>query len=548
MKAGIYKRRDNGKHIYVSKDRSIRAFQLTDCHPLEAGKQKVSCSEKEQVVSWSENLDGDLLKFIYADRVADIPNGTTDHDEYLMHYLHVSGAADVSHVTHVDESGRRTEIGTIECSLKLAPCRVNEVALETSATATLKAAMSTEAAEVLFNGPPIDGYAEHAAKVYGKNPGERVIGMPRSLGIGYGSEGLLKSAADMRAADAGVPEHVANKIRDDFRQVFGMPGSPLVAMDFSKIEARVSTHFGTFYDVGQTPQPGDVLVRFADQGQEVTHWVVRDGRLLCAHPRTSEWAGREVANLADVLSHHARPRVVFGDGTGEITVGNPVISAVEFDRPRLPRFEQQMVQERNAAMMAHEMMAKAFFAEALGIVEIVQDEIVVLDGDRWETLESDVRDGLYAVETVLLSLGIRDKRTGELHLVEDWKASYIASTNGFRISGTLEEPSMVRTKDLSIRYHSGGPTRLGLAPDEVPAIISSDYAIPVTGRPMPNTMKRHGATGAVATDKREYEELMRIADGKIRLIGKQSKRKHRRAGHRVFWCAPLNSWAWEVQS
>lgn len=528
MKAGIYKRRDNGKHVYVSKDRSIRAFQLTDCHPLEAGNQKVSCSEKEQIVSWFEDGPDDISVMVAADRVADIPNGTTNHDEYLQHYVTHHGVADVSHLVHVDESGRRTEIGTIEGSLRRSPgdAKLDSPEAVASATATLKAAMSPEAAEALFNGLPTDLqsvgdiYSGSAIEVYAKDPRVRVIGMSRELGLGYGAEGLLKSAADVRAADAGVPEHVANKIRDDFNNVFGMPGSPLVPMDFSKVEARVSAHVGTFYDVGQEPQPGDVLIRFADQGQEVTHWVVRDGRLLCAHPRTEDWKGRELVNMADVLSRHARPRVVVGE-SGEITVGNPVISAVEFDRPRLSRFEQQMVQERNAAMIAHEMMAKAFFAEALGIVEIFMDEIVVLDGDRWETLESEVRDGRYAIETVLMGIGIRDRQTGELHLVEDRKARYIASTYGFRIGGTVEEPTVIRTKDLSVR---------------------------VTGRPMPKAMKRHGAVGAAATNDYEQEQLLRIERGEIRLIGKQSKRKHRRAGHRVFWCAPLNSWAWEVQS
>lgn len=532
MKAGIYKRRDNGKHIYVSKDRSIRAFQLTDCHPLEAGKQKVSCSEKEQVVSWPEySRDMQNLRTITADRVADIPNGTTDHAEYLMHYLHVSGAADVSHVTHVDQNGRRTEIGTIEGSMRRSPgdAKMDSPAAVASATATLKAAMSPEGAEALFQGT--DTYAVSAVEIYAKDPGVRVVGhgrvvgMPRALGIGYGAESLLKNAADVRAADAGVPEHVASKIRDDFREVSSKPTSSFVEMDFSKIEARVSAHFGTFYDAGQTPQPGDVLIRFADQGQQVTHWVVRGGRLLCAHPRTSEWAGREVANLADVLSHHARPRVVFGDGTGEITVGNPVISAVEFDLPRLSRFEQQMLQERNAAMWAHEMMAKAFFAEALGIVEIVMDEIIVLDGDRWETLESDVRAGRYVAEAVLLGMGISDRQTGEMHLVEARKARYIASTSGFRIGGTLEEPTVIRTADLVTRYHSGGKAGCLLPADEVPAIVPSGYDMSA-----------------------EEWWAAKVRSGYIRLIGKQSKRKHRRAGHRVFWCAPLNSWAWEVRS
>lgn len=83
MKAGIYKRHDNGKHVYVAKDRGIRAFELTDCHPA-SGSVKVTTSEKEQRISWTNPITGEIH---VADRVADIPNGTTDHDQALHHYV-----------------------------------------------------------------------------------------------------------------------------------------------------------------------------------------------------------------------------------------------------------------------------------------------------------------------------------------------------------------------------------------------------------------------------------------------------------------------------
>lgn len=53
---------------------------------------------------------------------------------------------------------------------------------------------------------------------------------------------------------------------------------------------------------------------------------------------------------------------------------------------------------------------------------------------------------------------------------------------------------------------------------------------------------------AMSPGAEERVALQAVARGLIRLIGKQSKRKHKRAGHRVFWCAPLNSWAWAVKS
>lgn len=87
MKAGIYKRRDNGLHVYVAKDRSIRAIELADCHPSD-GRVKVTTSEKEQVVAFQDYTpDMQNLGAVVADRVADVPNGTTDHVLALQHYI-----------------------------------------------------------------------------------------------------------------------------------------------------------------------------------------------------------------------------------------------------------------------------------------------------------------------------------------------------------------------------------------------------------------------------------------------------------------------------
>lgn len=82
MKAGIYKRTDNGKHVYVSKDRHIKAHELADCHPTDP-PIKVRTHEKEQYVSWDNT---------YAARVADVPNGCTDPDQVLTRYVRAQKA------------------------------------------------------------------------------------------------------------------------------------------------------------------------------------------------------------------------------------------------------------------------------------------------------------------------------------------------------------------------------------------------------------------------------------------------------------------------
>lgn len=93
MKAGIYKRRDNGKHVYFGKDRSLRAYQLDDCHPFD-GSLKASTSQAETVVKFKiphPSSQGEDIEVI-ADRVADVPNGCTEPDLALMNYLKATAA------------------------------------------------------------------------------------------------------------------------------------------------------------------------------------------------------------------------------------------------------------------------------------------------------------------------------------------------------------------------------------------------------------------------------------------------------------------------
>ena len=74
MKAGIYKRCDNGKHIYVSGSGYIRAFQLSDVHPLEDKKIKVKTRNKEAEVEFKDESGADVLAFRVADAQAPYVN------------------------------------------------------------------------------------------------------------------------------------------------------------------------------------------------------------------------------------------------------------------------------------------------------------------------------------------------------------------------------------------------------------------------------------------------------------------------------------------
>src|SRR5690349_789071 len=84
MKSGIFKRQDNGKHIYVRKDRTIGAIELSDVHPCES-EHKVS----ERVGGKYVNVpdpNGEYFVTV-AERVADAPRGVSDCRKALQDYI-----------------------------------------------------------------------------------------------------------------------------------------------------------------------------------------------------------------------------------------------------------------------------------------------------------------------------------------------------------------------------------------------------------------------------------------------------------------------------
>lgn len=358
MKAGIYKRRDNGKHIYVAKDRSIRAHQLTDCHPLDARLRMVNCSEKEQVVSF-QSMDHELDK-VFADRVADVPNGMTQHDQALQHYLDSLPKDDIykQAASRIYTPGRE-------------PVPRGEVAAPTEAEVQ-----------------------------------ERLVGRHPALGVGYGPDAMLQSAQTVREVNAGVPPHVASQAVDKFRSL--------------------------------NPEWAKQL------------------------PVKDAWKG----DFTDV----------------------PKVDMVKIDAARL---EVQLAVAATEATMLEPYLE---IAEQRGFISRVQDEIVIHDEHRYREF--------------MLKVG----ETIAKHKPE-------------------------------VRFVAGGYD-LGYKIGDVAMPVGERT---VQGPPMPKSMKRHGAVGVVAYTDWEKRMLRSIQEGDIRLIGKQSKRKHRKAGHTVFWFKPLRSWVWAVQ-
>lgn len=84
MKAGIFKRQDNGKHIYVRKDRSIGAIEITDVHPCKS-EYKVSERVGGKYVNVPDS-NGEYFVTV-AERVADAPKGVNDCVKALGDYV-----------------------------------------------------------------------------------------------------------------------------------------------------------------------------------------------------------------------------------------------------------------------------------------------------------------------------------------------------------------------------------------------------------------------------------------------------------------------------
>lgn len=410
MKAGIYKRRDNGRHIYVAKDRSIRAHQLTDCHPLAAGLRKVNCQQKEQVVTFDEGDEGRFTA-IYADRVADAPNGVTEHYRALQEYVRWLPADAVQDI--------------VTCAGAL----------------------------------PVSDYP---ADIYTKEPAERTVGVPRTLGIGYGPDALLASAQTIRETNAGVPPHIAKKAVEDFR------AGPIGQAYRTAVTDDKGDVIGVL-NLIDTPEP-PVLERLPPNETPIN--VISEKKFI---------------SKDDLIEQGVNPDMV----AAKMYAGVSTVNAFA----REDRMTQVMLEAERRGFVRH----------------IIHDEFAIIDVDAF----NNFCDNLPAV------LPIVPKGWYVQHARPDLVA--LSSTRVVLYPHTGSEDFIL---DPERRFH---------------VVKDAPPCQPFTPSKLPTWS---GCPASVEIDLARA----RVRAGTLRLIGKQSKRKHRKAGHRVFWCAPLQSWAWEPRA
>lgn len=174
MKAGIYKRRDNGKHIYVRKDRSIAAFQLSDVHPADG--IKVSTADRERLVYFTADPKA---ADVIADRVADVPNGCTDAVTALSDY--VGQRVPMSELKQqwtplegtIEDHIRAPEFQAQMRDLEIASARLHDEPVQLTGEEVEKLQRVMPASAPPFTIRPGDtGYDEAAKLVYGPWPAQ----------------------------------------------------------------------------------------------------------------------------------------------------------------------------------------------------------------------------------------------------------------------------------------------------------------------------------------------------------------------------------------
>lgn len=282
-----------------------------------------------------------------------------------------------------------------------------------------------------------------------------------------------------------------------------------------------------------------------------------------ATPPVGEGHNRQlVAYAAGVVENH------LADHPPEQRVEQPDTDVTD-PEPATPDFAQRaqaQVDTVNAYELAKKDLQFMLYAEQVGVVRWIGHDWEILDVHAWNEL-NDAPPKLLPV----LPDGFVASRA----------AAYIVN-KGVGI--------MPKAPTTGGRYHSGGFTSdFGMQPGEVPVILergefrtvdfetaerlaagvrqgaeSAIQSFEVTAAGCtseaqaknlvekyrkvfrPSELRTFAGPCPAGAEIERYQE--RVRAGELRLIGKQSKRKHRKAGHQVFWCAPLRSWVWEVQS
>jgi len=484
MKAGIYKT-PNGNYVYIAKDRTIKAVTL---EPSSWVGNKVRTSEHEQKAHFFD---------VTAERVADVPNGTIEHDRALQHYI--DSLPNPQMLTYAEGARRAIADGTIEDddeqSLFGEEVKPGDIVIEfrDEGQDFLRwlCRDDLDGLTRVIDSEPYQDWVWNGTIVH--NAENLVLGraeLANVTAVGWGTESKEITHVVANAYRVEPSEGPGEEDGDwaegyDNRKSIGdvdlLVGSSAVG-EFKTGEGKGGVSYGAKSFLTNAAQIREAGVAVPPH---VARKIVDEYR--------AEHGGKLVD--ADFSQLEARVAAMPGD-----------------------RLLQIMNQDMHAAMWMQQDLAFGYLAEALGFAEVVQDSVYIHDLDKLEELKQHVKAGRYTLAKCTSGYELVDNLPGGPRYPVSFEAAtaiHLAAFPKFRYIDS--------SKLLAI-------------------------ATPVTGPAMHKAFKRHGAKGVVAYTDWEKAVLHKLQAGDIRLCGKQSKRKHRKTGHHVFWFAPLQSWAWEKRA
>lgn len=519
MKAGIYQCAEYSTLYYVAKDRTVMAASPN-------GGFAVGCKVNTQRLEQWATLGSLKLK-----RVSDVPNGCTDHAHALSEYLarefmHKNGPKDVrlawpelteskemseykDSVKDVEYVSTREELLKHQHMLSSHPPAVQTPQPDTDVTLDTTETFSERAAEQVDT---VVQY-EHAKKEL-------------QLMLMCEQEGIVRWAGDdweIVDLNAWNLTHIAPSkilpvlphgwVAERAAQYIGnaRANSPIdrglkAAMAVLLGEPRLSSGGYTGQGVPGERPPG-VLPSGYLIGEVEARVAAGIGHF---GPELIEPDGGKTARGIAERYGSAMPQwatnLPVGEGAASFVKAAETYTE-EHARHIVDGFRMQFQQADHLFNTWREYEFRMVLAHIVEVVERWQDEVLVLNDGRFITLEADVREGRYKN----IGTHVVDTHTGKQYPVSLEQRAIIKhlldAKPNYTLASGLSEPLAAYVGDRRYRV--------------LAHCCQSD-------------------------DPAEREAIRRIRAGEIRLIGKQSKRKHKRAGRRVFWCAPMRSWAWEV--
>lgn len=522
MKAGIYARRDNGKLVYIAKDRSIRAFELLGSRPCD-GSDKVTTSQKEQVVSWAGQT---------ANRICDVPNGCTDSVTFLANVRRVLDTGRVivavngidDFVTEPDglreyQQAGRDLVGKVFASLPKGAGKGGIVDHD-GRPAQYDAEVTQGGAwfdEELKTGDIIIEFADNGQDFLRWLCREDEHGFTRVIDCqpyqGWLWNGTIVHNAENLTLGRGA--RLANVTTQS------MTAPDAMQMSHDVIAARRVT---AVTDADWAPLTEEQIIGLLQTASvDARRPPVLAVRCGADSLLQSAQAIRE-AGVA-VPPHIARK--IIDEYRAEAYKPLPGASEPEarIEEPPIDRLMRtHNVDIVNQFAHAEHELQILLEGERRGCLKLMAGgEINVLDLDAYEKLRASPPPVLPVLPKGTVRQYISDARV--------------------LVKPKLKDTALAR--EVNHVFLSGNVNAIPNDGRRYTVVMPPAY--PVIGRPMPKSMKRHGAEGVIAHSDWAKAVLQKLQTGEIRLCGKQSKRKHRKAGHFVFWFTPLQSWAWEVK-